>query len=185
MLGALAATPAFAAGIATVMDVINDGYRQPPGDAERRAAPADELVSDEALRTARESRIAVRFIDGSELNVEAQSEVVLTEYLFDPSAARASGIITLNAGLFHYNSSDAPDDGVRPVGEIPLEVITVAVLVGVLQLVECGVLLIQQLPVGVEHVVVDHSGKGHHGLPSVELDEWRLLPAAPDWLSRV
>lgn len=112
MLGALAGTPAFAAGIATVTDVINDGYRQPPGDRERRAAPSDELVSDEALRTARDSSIAVKFIDGSELNVESQSEVVLSDYLFDPAAATASGTITLNAGLFHFNSnaSTVPDD---------------------------------------------------------------------------
>jgi hypothetical protein len=112
MLGALAATPAFAAGIATVVEVVNGGYRQPPGDRERRAAPSDELVSDEALRTGRDSRIAVKFIDGSELNVESQSEVVLTEYLFDPAAATASGIITLNAGLFHFNSNDVADEGV-------------------------------------------------------------------------
>jgi len=111
LLGALAATPAFATGIATVTDVVNDGYRQPPGDQERRAAPSDELVSDEALRTSRDSSIAVKFIDGSELSVEAQSEVVLSDYLFDPEAAAATGVISLNAGLFHFNSNNVPDDG--------------------------------------------------------------------------
>jgi hypothetical protein len=111
ILGALAMTPAFAAGIATVTDVVNDGYRQPPGDQERRAAPSDELVSDEALRTAPNSSIAVKFVDGSELSVEAQSEVVLSDYLFDPDAAAATGIINLNAGLFHFNSNDIPDGG--------------------------------------------------------------------------
>jgi hypothetical protein len=80
LLGALAATPASAIGIATVTEVINEGYRQPPGDQERRAATSDELVSDEALRTDSDSRIAVKFVDGSELAVEASSEV--------PAAAR-------------------------------------------------------------------------------------------------
>jgi hypothetical protein len=55
------------------------------------------------------------------------------------------------------------------VGEILLEVITVAVLVSVLQLVERSVLLIQQLPVAAEHVIVDHSGKGHLASPFVGL----------------
>src|SRR5688572_25708350 len=87
ILGVLAATPGFAVGIATVTDVVNGGYRQPPGDQERRAAPLDELVSEEALRTDRDSSIAVKFVDGSELSVEAQSEVVLSDYLFDPNAA--------------------------------------------------------------------------------------------------
>jgi hypothetical protein len=112
ILGALATTPAFAVGIATVTDVVNGGYRQPPGDQERRAAPSDELVSEEALRTDRDSSIAVKFVDGSELSVEAQSEVVLSDYLFDPNAATgATGVISLNSGLFHFNSNDVPDGG--------------------------------------------------------------------------
>jgi hypothetical protein len=111
ILGALTATPAFATGIATVTDVVNEGYRRPPGDQERRAAPSDELVSDEALRTKRDSSIAVKFIDGSELSVEAQSEVVLSDYVFDPKAATSTGIINLNVGLFHFNSNQIPDGG--------------------------------------------------------------------------
>lgn len=111
LLGGLAGTQALAAGIATVTDVVNDGYRKPPGDAERRAAPSDELVSDEELRTDRDSSIAVKFVDGSELSVEAQSEVVLSDYLFDPTAAASTGVINLNAGLFHFNSNDIPDGG--------------------------------------------------------------------------
>lgn len=112
ILGALAPMPALAAGIATVTDVVNAGYRQPPGASERRAAAADELVSDEALRTDRDSSIAVKFIDGSELSVEQQSEVVLSDYVFDSSQAATSGTISLNAGLFHFNSNNAvQDDG--------------------------------------------------------------------------
>jgi hypothetical protein len=112
ILGVLASMPASAAGIATVTDVVNDGYRQPPGAGERRAAAADELVSDEALRTDRDSSIALTFIDGSELSVEQQSEVVLSDYVFDSAQAATSGVISLNAGLFHFNSNNAVrDDG--------------------------------------------------------------------------
>jgi len=111
ILGALAATPAFAVGIATITDVVNDGFRKPPGDKERLAAPSDELVSDEALRTNRNSSIAVRFVDGSELSLEAQSEVVLSDYVFDPQAAASTGVINLNVGLFHFNSNEIPDGG--------------------------------------------------------------------------
>ena len=38
-----------AAGIATVTDVVNEGYRTPPGREEQTARRADELVQDEAL----------------------------------------------------------------------------------------------------------------------------------------
>ena len=99
------------AGIATVTDVVNEGYRTPPGHEERAAQRADELVQDEALRTDSDSRIAVRFVDGSALDVEADSALVLSDYVFDGSAA--AGLINLNDGLFHFTSNGKPDQGVK------------------------------------------------------------------------
>jgi hypothetical protein len=103
--------PASAAGIATVTDVVNDGYRTPPGHEERTARRADELVQNEALRTDDESAIGVTFIDGSELRVESASEMVLSEYVFDGAASK--GLINLNDGLFHFTSNGKPDQGVK------------------------------------------------------------------------
>lgn len=100
-----------AAGIATVTDVVRYGYRTPPGNEERIARRADELVQDEALRTDDESSIRVTFVDGSELNVEAESELVLSDYVFDGAASR--GLINLNDGLFHFTSNGRPDQGVK------------------------------------------------------------------------
>jgi len=102
---------ASAAGIATVMDVVNEGYRQPPGAEETTAKTADELVQNEALRTEEESTIAVKFVDGSELSVEQSSEMVLSDYVYDGSAA--SGLINLNNGLFHFTSNGNNDQGVK------------------------------------------------------------------------
>ncbi len=103
--------PASAAGIATVTDVINDGYRTPPGHEEQSARRADELVQNEALRTEDDSSIAVTFVDGSELKVEADSEMVLSDYVFDGAASK--GLINLNDGLFHFTSNGKPDQGVK------------------------------------------------------------------------
>jgi FecR protein len=100
-----------AAGIATVTDVVNEGYRQPPGADEITAKSADELVQNEALRTEKESTIAVKFVDGSELSVEQSSEMVLSDYVYDGSAA--SGLINLNTGLFHFTSNGNNDQGVQ------------------------------------------------------------------------
>lgn len=100
-----------AAGIATVTDVVNEGYRTPPGHEEQAAKRADELVQDEALRTDDESSIHVRFVDGSELSVEAESELVLSDYIFDGAASK--GLINLNDGLFHFTSNGKPDQGVQ------------------------------------------------------------------------
>lgn len=102
---------AAAAGIATVTDVVNEGYRTPPGHEEQAARRADELVQNEALRTDGESSIQVKFVDGSELSVEAESQVVLSDYVFDGSASK--GLINLNDGLFHFTSNGQNDQGVR------------------------------------------------------------------------
>jgi hypothetical protein len=113
VLTALWALPyaAKAAGIATVVDVVNEGYRTPPGADETAAKAADELVQDEALRTEKESAIQVKFVDGSELSVEQSSEMVLSDYVFDGSAA--AGLINLNNGLFHFKSNGNDDQGVE------------------------------------------------------------------------
>ena len=103
--------PASAAGIATVTDVVNDGYRTPPGHEEQTARRADELVQNEALRTDNESSIDVTFVDGSQLRVESASEMVLSEYVFDGAASK--GLINLNDGLFHFTSNGKPDQGVK------------------------------------------------------------------------
>jgi hypothetical protein len=112
VLAALWALPsgAKAAGIATVLDVVNEGYRTPPGAEETAAKTADELVQQEALRTEEESTIQVKFVDGSELSVEQSSEMVLSDYVFDGSAA--TGLINLNNGLFHFKSNGNDDQGV-------------------------------------------------------------------------
>ena len=112
VLAALWALPggAKAAGIATVMEVVNEGYRTPPGADETTAKAADELVQEEALRTEKESAIQVKFIDGSELSVEQSSEMVLSDYVFDGSVA--TGLIDLNNGLFHFKSNGNDDQGI-------------------------------------------------------------------------
>src|SRR5262249_19153355 len=112
-IAALWALPhaANAAGIATVVDVVNEGYRTPPGSQETTAKTADELVQNEGLRTEEESVIQVKFVDGSQLSVEESSEMVLSDYVFDGSAA--SGLINLNNGLFHFSSNGNNDQGVK------------------------------------------------------------------------
>lgn len=114
ILGFTSAT-ALAVGIGTVTDVVNEAYRTPPGATELPASVEDALVADEVLRTGENSAISVRFVDGSELSVEAASEVVLSDYVFDTQTASSSGGIELNSGLFHFNSNGATDSGVALV----------------------------------------------------------------------
>ncbi len=111
IVGALLAWDAGAAGIGTVTDVVNEGYRKPPGANELPASREDELVQSEALRTGSKSSIVVKFLDGSQLVLESSSDVVLSDYVFDGTAS--TGLINLNVGLFHFSSADLPDSGLQ------------------------------------------------------------------------
>ena len=96
---------AFAVGIGTITEVVNQAYHTPPGAAEIAAKVDDTLVTDETLRTEENSTISVQFVDGSELSVEAGSEVILSDYVFDAQTTASSGVIDLSNGQFHYNSN--------------------------------------------------------------------------------
>lgn len=132
-----------AVGIGTITEVVNEAYHTPPGGAEIPAKVDDSLVTDETLRTGEESSIAVRFVDGSELSVEAGSEVILSDYVFDTQTAASSGVIELNDGLFHFNSNDTVDSGVTlqtPIATIGIRgtefLVTVAKDVTVVDIVD-------------------------------------------------
>ncbi len=128
-----ASVGALAAGIGTVVDVVNEGYRTPPGASEQPAKPSDELVQGEALRTGSESVIQVKFVDGSELSVESESEILLSDYVFDPGNGTGGGTIQLGEGLFHFNSNGASDDRVAlqtPVATIGIRGTEFLVTVG-------------------------------------------------------
>ena len=60
---------------------------------------------------------------------------------------------------------ELPCQGLTPGREVGFEVGTVALFVGMLQLVECGVLRVEQLAVATEGLVVQHAGHGHGTSP--------------------
>ena len=101
-----------AGGIGTITNVINQAFHTPPGGAELPANTHDTLVTDETLRTDKDATLSVLFVDGSELNIEAESEVILSDYVFNEQTDSSSGIIELNTGLFHFNSNQTADSGI-------------------------------------------------------------------------
>jgi hypothetical protein len=122
-----------AAGIAVVTDVVNTAYRTPPGADELPANISDELVQDELLRTDAESTIAVEFIDGSQMSLEPESELVLSSYVFDASESSSSGLMKLGTGIFQFSSNGVEDEGVElesPVATIGIRGTTILVVIG-------------------------------------------------------
>jgi hypothetical protein len=101
-----------ASPIAQVTNIVNTAFRSPPGESELPVKVSDELVQDEALRTESDSTVELNFIDGSQMSLEPESELVLSKYVFDPEGKQTAAIIELQSGTFHYTSNGAPDQDI-------------------------------------------------------------------------
>lgn len=114
LLAALAAVDgAQASPIAEVTNLVNSAFRSPPGADEIPVAVSDQLVQDEAVRTEAESTVDLNFIDGSQMSLEPESELILSKYVFDPEGGKkAEAVIDLQSGTFHYTSNGAPDQNI-------------------------------------------------------------------------
>src|SRR5437899_2570766 len=100
----LAPGAGFAEPIASVNELVNSARREPPGDSERTVRLSDELVQQERLQTAPKSAVKMVFIDGSELRLDESSQMILSQYVFDPNAQASNGLLKLGTGVFRFVS---------------------------------------------------------------------------------
>jgi hypothetical protein len=122
-----------AAPIAQVTSLVNAAFRSPPGEDERAVQLKDELVQDEAVRTETDSTVELGFIDGSQMSLEPESELVLSKYVFDPEGKATAAVINLQSGTFHYTSNGVPDQDVvlkTPVATIGIRGTELLIFVG-------------------------------------------------------
>ncbi|HWT99364.1 MAG TPA: FecR family protein, partial [Terriglobales bacterium] len=103
---------AHATPIANVDEVVNDATHIPPGATIEPVKKSDGLVQNEQVQTQPQSAVQMTFVDGSALRLEESSTVVLDNYVFDPKAQAANGLVNLGAGLFRFTSSGKDDQGV-------------------------------------------------------------------------
>ncbi|MBI2254048.1 MAG: FecR domain-containing protein [Proteobacteria bacterium] len=130
---ALAATEALP--VASVVDVVKDAFHTPPGGAEASAKVGDKLLTDEAIRTGPDSAIEMNFPDGATLRLEADSDLVLDSYVFDPSALKSAANISIPQGVARYTTGgvSTDDTGVQfstPVATVGIRGTDIVVSVG-------------------------------------------------------
>lgn len=128
MIGGAQASP-----IAQVTSLVNAAFRSPPGEAERAVQLSDQLVQDEAVRTEADATVELGFIDGSQMSLEPESELVLSKYVFDPEGKATAAVINLQSGTFHYTSNGVPDQNVvlkTPVATIGIRGTELLIYVG-------------------------------------------------------
>lgn len=71
------------------------------------------VYAEETVKTDRGGSTAIRFADGTKLQVGSSSSVVLDRFVYDPDSGRADAAIRFAKGIFRFVSGDAPKDGIR------------------------------------------------------------------------
>lgn len=105
------ATPAMAAPVANVVEVVNYATHQPVGQDKLQVYLKDALYQDEVLETAADARLKVVFVDGSEFELEGGSQAILDKFLYDAEAGKTDMAISLGAGVFRFVSGNTDDSG--------------------------------------------------------------------------
>ncbi|WP_374384147.1 FecR domain-containing protein [Dongia sp.] len=96
--------------VAEVVDVVKNAFHTPPGGNEAAANIGDKLMADEAIRTGADSAIEMSFPDGATLRLEADSDLVLDSYVFDPTALKSAANINIPSGIARYTTGETSTD---------------------------------------------------------------------------
>lgn len=71
------------------------------------------VYADETVTTGRGGSTALRFDDGTKLQIGASSTVVLDSFVYDPDGGAAEAVIGLSKGIFRVISGEMPQDSLR------------------------------------------------------------------------
>lgn len=71
------------------------------------------VYAEETVVTGTGASTALRFADGSKLQIGANSTVVLDRFVYDPDAGIADAAIGFAKGIFRFVSGDMPEDRLR------------------------------------------------------------------------
>lgn len=96
-----------------VSDIVNFAWGTPPGADRDEIEHEDPAFMRELIETGDDSALEIVFADGSRLTMGENAEIVIDEFIYDPSAATGSQQITLTKGSFRYSSGAAPKDKVQ------------------------------------------------------------------------
>ncbi|WP_166645252.1 FecR family protein [Dongia mobilis] len=122
--------------IADVIDLVNEAFQTPPDGEEGPISLGDRLLSDSVVRTAADSAVEMSFPDGAVLRLEAESEMTLDSYVYDPDGAATTAQVNLNSGLMRFTTDEEAginDEGIvfeTPVATVGIRGTDIAISVG-------------------------------------------------------
>lgn len=135
VLSAAAFAATTGAPIAEVVDVVKEAFHTPPEGEEMAAKIGDRLLPDETIRTSADSAIEISFPDGATLRLEADSDLILDSYVYDPTATKSAAAIAVTSGFVRYATGgvSTDDTGVEfttPVATVGIRGTDIVISVG-------------------------------------------------------
>jgi hypothetical protein len=110
-LAVLAATvnaEASSQDVGSVEKVARNVYGTPPQASRAPQHPGDTVAFQELLETLTDSAALVRFIDGSQLTIGAQSKVLVDQFVFDPGSGAGHALISIGSGALRFATGSMP-----------------------------------------------------------------------------
>ncbi len=84
-----------------------------------------DVFSSETVETGRGGRTALRFLDGTQLQVGGNSSVVLDRFIYDPDTEVGDAAITFTKGLFRFTSGDMRNKDAAMVLKTPTATLSI------------------------------------------------------------
>ena len=107
--GAASADPE---SIGSVNKLVNIAYGQPVESPKLQLNLADQVYQNETLETEPDASLQVAFLDGTTVQLEGGSQLVLDQYVFDPATSGGSAALNFGAGVFRFVTGEMNHDGI-------------------------------------------------------------------------
>ena len=101
--------------VGVVAFVENIAFSMRPGRSRARVYRLDGVTRNATFETEPDAHLELRFLDGSEIKIGPASTLVIDEFVFDPSTALGSSVVSLLKGVMRFVSGRIPNAGVRLV----------------------------------------------------------------------
>ena len=111
-------------GVATAVNPQATG--QPPGGPSRTIMIGNNIVHSERVTTGPDGQAQILFVDSSAFSVGPNSEIVIDEFVYDPTASTGRLAVSVSKGVFRFVGGK-----ISKLGESPVAVNTPSALVGI------------------------------------------------------
>lgn len=98
--------------IGAVNKLVNIAYGQPVESPKTQLNLSDQVYQNETLETESDASLQVGFLDGTTVQLEGGSQLVLDKYVFDPGTSGGSAALNFGAGVFRFVTGEMNHDGI-------------------------------------------------------------------------